>query len=69
MLCEILMNVYIWSHSTDEYDYEELIEYLKFCIEFISEFTSGDYVYFMENVEEPKSHHKLSYWIKNQNWL
>ena len=36
-LCEILTNFYILSHSTDEYDYEELIEYSKqYCIGFMS---------------------------------
>ena len=27
MMCEILMNLYIWSHSTDESDSEEFIKY------------------------------------------
>ena len=67
MLCEILMNLYIWSDSIDLSYSEEYIEYSKkSCIGCIPYYTSSDYMFLNKNEEVPKSHHKV--FIFNQEY-
>ena len=63
MLDEIWMNMYIWSHSTDESDSDKLIAYF-LCIGCMLDFTSGNYVYFNYNKGVSKTHHNI--FILNQ---
>ena len=61
------MNLCIWSKSKDESDAEEYMEFSnKYCIGYISSYTSGDYVYFNDMTDKPKT----SYWfnIESETW-
>ena len=65
-----LNNLYIWYNSTDEYEFEELIEYTgKGCVGCMKHFTHGEYLYFKDNGGVKKSIIKFSYWITNHNLL
>ena len=57
---KILMNLYIWSHSTNEYDKFKFIEYPKIrCIGGIPDYTLGDYVHFRNMTYHPEIHHRV----------
>ena len=51
------MNFHIWSHSKDESDTEEYMEYSKTMLYIMPSYTYGDYVYFNNNIDTPKEHH------------
>ena len=49
------MDFYIRSHSTDEYDTKEYMEFSKkCCIGCMTAYTYGDYVYFNNSIDAPK---------------
>ena len=56
MILTILMNLYILSHSTDEYDTKEYGNFEKCFIGCKLAYTYGDYVYFSKNIGAPKEH-------------
>ena len=51
------MNLYIWSHSTDESDTEEYIKFSeKCCIGCMSAYVYGYYVYVHNRIDAPNEH-------------
>ena len=66
MILVILINSYIWSHSTDESDKEQYMELSKkCCIGCMPGYNYGDYVYFNNITDKPKEHH--NHFILNNN--
>ena len=52
------MNLYIWLHSTDQYDTEEYIKLSKkCCIVCMPSYIYDDYVYFKNMTDTPNEHH------------
>ena len=68
MIFVIGMNFYIWSHSTDESDKEEYMEFSKkCCIGCMPGYTYSDYVYFNTSIDAPKDHNNILILNKKQN--